>query len=317
MRALYICGSINQTKMLHQISLLLPQFEAVYTPYYCDGYLNWLEKTRILDFCVIGTQGKFFRRTMEYLRNHQLPIDYKGTQGPYDLVITCSDIVIPKNILGAKTVLVQEGMTDPESIFFYLVKYLNFPRWTGKTSVTGMSDAYDIFCVASEGYWDLFAGKGVKPEKMRLTGIPNFDNCAQYLENDFPYRDYVLVATSDIRETFGFENRRKFIERARRIAGDRQLIFKLHPNETLPRAVDEIKRYAPEALYFTEGNCEHMIANCSVLIARYSSVVYVAQALGKEIHSDLTVEQLARLMPIQNGGRSAANIAAECLKLFA
>ena len=30
------------------------------------------------------------------------------------------------------------------------------------------------FCVASEGYRDLFISKGVKPEKIYVTGIPNF-----------------------------------------------------------------------------------------------------------------------------------------------
>jgi hypothetical protein len=45
-------------------------------------------------------------------------------------------------------------------------------------------------------------------------------------------------------------------------------------------------------------------------------VVYVALALGKEIYSDLPEDELRRLLPIQNSGRSAANIAQECLALF-
>ena len=52
-----------------------------------------------------------------------------------------------------------------------------------------------------------------------------------------------------------------------------------------------------------------MIANCDVLITRYSTVVYVGLALGKEVHSDFDVNELKRLLPIQNSGRSAFNIA--------
>jgi len=27
-----------------------------------------------------------------------------------------------------------------------------------------------------------------------VTGMPNFDNCSSYFQNDFPHRGYVLVA---------------------------------------------------------------------------------------------------------------------------
>jgi hypothetical protein len=45
------------------------------------------------------------------------------------------------------------------------------------TAATGLSDAYHAFCVASEGYRDFFIRKGARPEKIIITGIPNFDNC--------------------------------------------------------------------------------------------------------------------------------------------
>ena len=96
----------------------------------------------------------------------------------------------------------------------------------------------------------------------------------------------------------------------------RPLIFKFHPNEDPHRAAREVERHAPEAMHFSIANTDHMIANCEALVTRYSSVVYVAAALGKEIHSDLSPEQLQRLLPLQNGGTSAHNIARECLRLF-
>jgi hypothetical protein len=314
MKALFICGSLNQTKMMHQVSRHLPQFDHYFTPYFCDGFGRVVQRTGALEFTVLG--GRFHRQTIQYLSQHAVAFDHEGRGGPYDLVVTCSDLIVPRRIRGTKLVLVQEGMTDPENLSYHLVKALRLPRWMAQTSTTGLSDAYDIFCVASEGYRDLFVRKGARPEKVRVTGIPNFDHCATHLENDFPHRDYVLVATSDMRETFKYENRRRFIEKARHIADGRQLIFKFHPNENAHRAAREVERHAPEALHFAEGFTDHMVANCTALVTRYSSVVFVAAALGKEIHSDLGPDELQRLLPWQNGGTSAARIAAECLSLF-
>lgn len=314
MKALFVCGSLNQTKMMHRISQHLPQFDRYFTPYFCDGLGKLVQRTGVLDFTVLG--GRFMARTLRYLAEQGVALDLEGRGRRYDLVVTCSDLIVPRRIRGTRLVLVQEGMTDPENLAYHLVRTLRLPRWVAQTSTTGLSDLYDIFCVASHGYRDLFVGKGVRPEKVRVTGIPNFDHCEAFRDNDFPHRDYVLVATSDLRETFKYENRRQFIDKARRIAAGRPLLFKFHPNEDPHRAGREVERHAPEALHFSEGNTDHMIANCEALVTRYSSVVYVAAALGKEIHSDLSPEVLRRLLPLQNGGASAQNIAKECLRLF-
>ncbi|MFM8330838.1 MAG: hypothetical protein ACKN9T_04045 [Candidatus Methylumidiphilus sp.] len=297
-----------------QVSQHLEGFDKYFTPFFCDGLGEHVRRTGLLDFTVLG--GRFVQQTTRFLTAHGVSFDYGGQDGPYDLVVTCSDLIVPRRIRGSKLVLVQEGMTDPENLAYHLVKTLRMPRWIAHTASTGLSDAYDIFCVASEGYKDLFIKKGVRRDKIRVTGIPNFDHCAANLENDFPHKDYVLVATSDHRETYKYENRRKFIHKARRIADGRPLIFKFHPNEDPQRAAREVERHAPEALHYADANTDHMIANCETLVTRYSSVVYVALALGKEVHSDLPHEELRRLLPIQNGGRSAANIARECMKLF-
>ena len=169
------------------------------------------------------------------------------------------------------------------------------------TSANAISDSYDFYCVASEGYQDLFIRKGAKPEKMRVTGIPNFDDCKQYYENDFPHKGYVLVCTSDLREKFRYENRKKFIEYAVEIADGRQLIFKLHPNENFDRATQEINRWAPGALVYSLGSAEEMIANCDVLTTSFSSTVYVGLALDKMVYSSLPMDELKALKPWQNG----------------
>jgi hypothetical protein len=200
-------------------------------------------------------------------------------------------------------------MTEPETLIYHMVKILSLPRWIANTSMTGLSDNYELFFVASEGYRDLFISKGVDPLKIRITGIPNFDNAAQYLQNDFPYKNYVLAATSDRRETMNPENRKKFILNVLQIADGRRVIFKLHPNENWTRATDEINRYAPGALIYTDVNINPMIANCDILITRYSSVVYIGMALNKKVYSDFSMDLLRKLTPIQNNGTSAREIA--------
>lgn len=313
-KILFICGSLNQTTMMHQIAAHLDDADCFYTPYYTDGFLDILVRNGLLDFTILG--GNARHMTENYLNERQLPIDYHGNSYDYDLVVTCSDLIIPKNIRSKPVVLVQEGMTDPENIMFHLVKWLKLPRYLASTSTTGLSDAYTVFCVASEGYRDLFVQKGVQPEKLIVTGIPNFDNCCRYLDNDFPHRNYVLVATSDMRETFKYENRKKFIAYCTAIAAGRPLIFKLHPNEEVERATQEIRECAPGALVFSSGNTNHMIANCEVLITRFSSVVYVGLALGREVYSDFELDRLKQLVPLQNGGASAGNIASVCRRLL-
>jgi hypothetical protein len=225
-------------------------------------------------------------------------------------------VYLQKNIRGHRIVLVQEGITDPEYMMFRLVQRFRFlPLWFAGNALTGRSDAYRAFCVASQGYRDFFIRRGARPGKIVVTGIPNFDNCKQYCGNDFPYRHYVLACTSSLRETLQGENRKAFIRRAVEIAGPRQLIFKLHPSENVQRATREIQQYAPGALVFSTGRAEEMIANCDVLITQYSSTAFVGLALGKETYSDFDIEELRRLTPIQNGS-AALNIAKVCRQLL-
>jgi hypothetical protein len=313
-KILFICGSLNQTTIMHQIGIKFNEYDCYYTPYYGDWFLNALAKIGLLDFTILG--GNFKKQTLNYLLANHLKIDFGGQQNDYDLVYTCTDMLVPKNIRRKKVILVQEGMTDPENIFYYLVKYLKIPRYLASTSTTGLSNKYEKFCVASEGYKKLFTKKGIKAEKIEVTGIPNFDNCKSYFKNNFPYRDYVLVATSDARETFKYENRKKFIKKAIEIASGRQIIFKLHPNENYKRAIKEIKSLVPDALIFTDCSINEMIANCSTLITKYSSVVYIGIALGKQVYSDFNLDTLHKISPIQNDGKSAMHIAKVGIKLL-
>jgi hypothetical protein len=125
----------------------------------------------------------------------------------------------------------------------------------------------------------------------------------------------VLVCTSPLREIFQGEDREAFLRKAVEIADGRPLIFKLHPNENAERATREIHRHTPDALVFTTGSAEEMIANCDVLITRFSSTAFVGIALGKETYSDFNIDELRRLMPIQNGA-AALNIADVCRRIL-
>jgi hypothetical protein len=313
-RIFFICGSMNQTTQMHQISKHLSDYEHSFSPYYCHGFDEILRRLGLIEFTIAG--NKVVGRCRTYLQNHGLRIDYQGKKRPYDLVVTCSDVYIQKNIRDNRIVLVQEGIIDPESIMFHLVKRLRFlPRWMADTAMTGLSDAYRAFCVASEGYRDFFIQRGARPEKIVVTGIPNFDDCRQYCTNDFPYRHYVLACTSNLRELFRREDRAAFIRRAVEIAGGRQLIFKLHPNENVERATREIRALAPGAMVFATGSAEEMIANCDALITRFSSTTFVGVALGKDTYSDFDMDTLRRLMPLQNDS-AALNIANVCRRVL-
>lgn len=310
----FICGSMNQTAQMHQISKHLSDYEQTFSPFYCHGFDEILRRLGLVEFTIAG--NKMVERCRAYLLDHGLPIDYQGKNRPYDLVVTCTDVYLQKNIRDNRIVLVQEGIIDPDSIMFHLVKRFRFlPRWMADTAMTGLSDVYRAFCVASEGYRDFFIQRGARPEKIVVTGIPNFDNCRRYCTNDFPYSHYVLACTSNLRELFRREDRQAFIRKAVEIAGGRQLIFKLHPNENIERATREIKTHAPAAMVFTTGSAEEMIANCDVLITRFSSTAFVGVALGKETYSDFDTDTLSRLMPLQNDS-AAFNIAKVCRQVL-
>lgn len=306
---------MNQTTQMHQISQHLGDFEHAFSPFYVDGFDEFLRKLGLIEFTIAG--NRLVSRCRAYLQEHGLPIDDKGQRLPRDLVVTCSDVYLQKNICGQRIVLVQEGITDPESMMSRLVsRFRFFPLWFAGNALTGLSNAYQVFCVASQGYKDFFIKNGAHPERIVVTGIPNFDNCRKYCSNNFPHKHYVLVCTSPVRETtIQFEDRKAFILRAVGLAGKRPLIFKLHPSEKIMRATREIHRYAPGAMVFTTGNTEEMIANCDCLITRYSSTAFVGLALGKETYSDFDMEVMRRLIPIQNGS-AARNIAAVCRRLL-
>jgi len=311
---LFVCGSLNQTTMMHKIAQALPEHHCHFTPFYAEGTLGKMVKKGLLEHTILA--GSHFQATTNYLFSHNLPVDPAGCRRQYDLAVTCTDLIVQSNLRKKRLILVQEGITEPEDLSYLIVKNLGFPRFLANTAATGLSDAYDRFCVASPGYRDLFIHKGVNPSKLVVTGIPNFDDAGKYLNNDFPYRNYVLVATSSIRETGKPDDRVGFLRQVKKMAAGRKVLFRLHPNENMERAEREIIRVLPDAQIFRTGNTNHMIANCDMLITQVSSVVFTGIALGKQVYSYHNHEELTKLSPLQNGGTSALRIAEECRRLL-
>ncbi|MEN0053214.1 MAG: hypothetical protein AAGC65_06075 [Mucilaginibacter sp.] len=313
-KILFITGSVNQTSQMHQIAAELPEFDCWFSQLFTDNsFFNFLiNNTTLLNGTVLSN---YYRTNSEkYLHQHGLQIDYGAKLNQYDLVVFCSDLLIPQRMQATKTIWVQEGMVDKYTLMSQLVKKLKLPPFLcGNTSLNGSSNVCDIYCSASEGYKQYFVEKGTANHKIAVTGMPNYDNLQQFLDNDFPHHNYVMVATTDMRETYRFENRPAFIKSAVKIAAGRPLLFKLHPNENAERAEREIRRFAPaDTMIYKTGNTNHMIANCCELITQYSTVVYTGIALGKKVHSWFNIDDLMQLAPIQNGGVSANKIAQIC-----
>lgn len=313
-KILLLTGSMNQTTQMMGIADELTDYDCWFSQLFTDNiFINFLlDKTSLLNGTILA---KPFRASSEaHLTANNYKIDYKGALNTYDLVIFCSDMLVPKRLRQQKTIWVQEGMIDKITWTSKIIKALKLPSILClNTSLNGTSDKCDLYCTASEGYKEYITKLGTHPSKVRVTGIPNYDNAMQYLNNNFPHHNYVMVATSDIRETARTENRAKFIEECVVIANGRQLLFKLHPNENIERATEEIRSIAPiNTIIYSKGNTHEMIANCEELITQYSTVVYTGISLGKKVHSWFDVETLKMLQPLQNGGISTKNIAAVC-----
>lgn len=179
-RILFVCGSINQTTEVQQVARELPEHEHAFTPYYCDPPLEWVLRAGLAEATVAG--DKLVHRCLDYLERERLPVDHRGRRGPYDLVVSCSDLVVQRLARRSRLVVVQEGILDPEGWEYRLWRRFPFlPRWVAGTATTGLSVAYDRFCGASEGYRDHFVARGVPREKIAVTGIPNFDDCRRFL----------------------------------------------------------------------------------------------------------------------------------------
>lgn len=318
---LCIVGSLNQTTQLHDIARFLDkEYNIYYSQLYGDGLAyKFVAESGFFDNTVLGKNSSFTLKSKKYIKDNGLVYDYRGTSKgiEYDMAILSTDLVVPRSFLAKKTVWVQEGMIDPLTSLAKMVKKLNLPTFLpGNTSLNGTSNKADIYFAASKGYKKYFNALGTQSEKILTTGVPNFDNIIEMQNLQFEYKDYVLVATSDIRDLGGNEDRVHFILECVKIASGRPLIFKLHPNENFDKSSREIRENAPaDTMIFNTGSIDPMIAHCHTLITQYSSTVYLGMILGKKIYSYFPIEELKANVPIQNGGKSA-EIISEIIRDF-
>lgn len=304
------------TSQVHAVARELPEYDAVFAPYFADGILGLAARRGLLDRTSLGRKQRAV--CLDYARRHGLAVDPDAAQGPYDLVVTSSDVVVPHRLRSAPIVGVQEGMLDPELFWFHARRLLPFlPRWIAGTAYTGTNAACDRFCVASEGFRAQMIRRGAQPARLVVTGIPNFDDCGRFAARPFPEKDFVLVCTSDGRETLKWCDRRAFAKRVARIAAGRPILVKLHPNEDAARSTREFARFLPGARVLATGDTEAMIARCAALIVEWSSTALVGLALGKEVHSNFASESLRSLVPLVSDGKSAARIADVCREVVA
>jgi hypothetical protein len=194
---------------MHAIASHLSEYDCYFSQFYSDHPLiKWGVKKGLVDNTILG--GEFKKRSDDYLAFHKLKNDYeqKVFNHTYDLVVVCSDLLVPKAIRTTKSIWVQEGMTDKITVLSKIAKALDLPRYlAGNTSLNGTSNLCDIYCAASEGYKNHFKSLGTDADKLVVTGMPNFDNVNELMYNNFQHRNFVLVATSDIRECMGRDDR--------------------------------------------------------------------------------------------------------------
>lgn len=113
-KILFIGGSLNQTTICHAVARHLEaEYDCYFTPFYTDGWLERARRWGWLDFSVLGHPRRL--KAEAYLHAQGLRIDYGGKQHAYALVVMVSDLLIPAKVWGKKVILIQEGMTDPET----------------------------------------------------------------------------------------------------------------------------------------------------------------------------------------------------------
>src|ERR1700743_3123330 len=244
-KILFIIGSPNQASQMHQVASRLPEYDCYFSQLYSKHpIVKLFVRAGLLDTTILA--GEFKRKGDAYLDKHRLRNDYAQSvyHNKYDLAVLCSDLLVTRELRQLRTVWVQEGMTDPVTPWARWTRRIGLPSYFAKnTAFNGASNICDVYCAASEGYKEQFSRLGTDASKIVVTGIPNYDNAAAFLNNDFPHRGYVRVSTSDIRETLKKEDRPAFIRECVRISAGRQLLFKLHPNEDKERAMAEIRQW--------------------------------------------------------------------------
>jgi hypothetical protein len=238
-----------------------------------------------------------------------------GATHRYDIIVLGNDFFIPQDLRSRQPkVLIQEGWVWFREWRRWIAEHTPLPPWFAGANGAGLSRNYEYFCVASQGYKELFVRSGIEDHRVVVTGLPTLDAVERdfkHLVDDTRESNFVLITTHPGREYFDGENRRKLLAKGRTIAQGRPIIVKLHPHEDHVRATREVSAWLPEAAVIVDADVNKLIANCSALVTTYSTTVFYALLLGKEVHCSHPINEILRLLPEQNG-QAAQRIADVC-----
>jgi hypothetical protein len=211
-RALFVCGSPNQTTHLHRIAAELAEVEACFSPYYGDLAVDLMRRSGLIEGTIGG--NKLRGRCLEYLEAHSLPVDLEGRRGGYDLVVTCSDEIVPKNRRRAPIVAVQEGILDPDSWGWELVGVVNLP-WLNRVDVAWLARAVapfsHVFCLDNHFVTGgqgallpatLTASDAPPPARLHLIGVEGVPACGVNAEVLRHHRLDAASLASRVRQKF-------------------------------------------------------------------------------------------------------------------
>jgi len=310
-KCLFVCLTAYNTTILKHVADELKDWDCWFTPiFYNDDIVVKIAKI----FGVFKRALESQKKTIEKMHQLCVNIDFEAKQ-TYDIIVLGNDFYIPEKLNRFQPkVLVQEGWLWPYGIKRWLVANTFLPVIFAGASGSGLSKSYEFYCVASDKYKELGIKSGIPKEKIKVTGLPTLDSLlSTYKQNNISKQrdEFVLLTTHPGREYFEGENRKKLLLKTRKIANKRPIIVKLHPNENINRAKKEISFWLPEAKVLINNDVNQLIADCSVLITTYSTTIYYALLLGKEVYCDYPIEKVKEFLPIQNGV-SAKKIADIC-----
>jgi len=117
-KILFIGGSLNQTRIAHAVyGHLSEDYEARFSPYYCDGFLRVLQQKRPPSTSA-SSGGSSATGRWPISGNTISRSTRAGGRGITIWSFTTTDLLIQKNIRNKPVILIQEGMTDPENMLF-------------------------------------------------------------------------------------------------------------------------------------------------------------------------------------------------------
>ncbi|HWY34882.1 MAG TPA: hypothetical protein VNX68_09560, partial [Nitrosopumilaceae archaeon] len=113
-KIIFLIGSPNQTSQMHQISTFLSDdFDCFFSQIFANNKaIKKAVELGVLNGTALAGVSKI--KADKYLADNNLKNDYRCEvfNNKYDLVVACTDMILPKVLKGIKTIWVQEGMID-------------------------------------------------------------------------------------------------------------------------------------------------------------------------------------------------------------